>query len=70
MAKKSKGVDPELEKSIQELLKTVMADSEASLTDKMKVLDRALKLEQIKQKIADENFGTGFFPEEEEDATE
>ncbi|MDE2020673.1 MAG: hypothetical protein KGJ13_10090 [Patescibacteria group bacterium] len=70
MAKKSKGVDPELEKSIQELLKTVMADSEASLTDKMKVLDRALKLEQIKQKIADENFGTGFFSEEEEDATE
>lgn len=70
MAKKSKGVDPELEKSIQELLKQVMADTEASLTDKMKVLDRALKLEQIKQKISDDNFGTGFFADEEDDATE
>lgn len=70
MAKKSKGVDPELETSIRELLKQVMADADASLTDKMKVLDRALKLEQIKQKIADENFGTGFFSDEEEDATE
>lgn len=70
MAKKQKGVDPELEKAIQELLKSVMADTKASLTDKMKVLDRALKLEQIKQKISDENFGTGFFADEEEDATE
>jgi hypothetical protein len=67
MAKKSKGVDPELETAIQELLKSVMKDADASLTDKMKVLDRALKLEHIKQKIADETFGTGFFEDETTD---
>jgi hypothetical protein len=40
-----------------------MNDAEASLTDKMKVIDRALKLEQIKLKIIDEEYGTGFFEE-------
>ena len=66
MSKKSKGVNPELEEAISKLLRDVMQDSTASLTDKTKVLDRALKLEQIKQKISDDEWGKGFFTTEEE----
>ena len=66
MSKKGKGVNPELEEAINKLLKEVMQDSTASLTDKTKVLDRALKLEQIKQKISDDEWGKGFFNNDEE----
>ncbi len=59
--KKIKGLNPELEQAVSNLLKQVMEDETASLTDKTKVLDRALKLEQIKQKIADDEWGKGFF---------
>jgi hypothetical protein len=59
--KKIKGLNPELEQAVSKLLKQVMEDETASLTDKTKVLDRALKLEQIKQKIADDEWGKGFF---------
>lgn len=59
--KKTKGLNPELEQAVSKLLKQVMEDETASLTDKTKVLDRALKLEQIKQKIADDEWGKGFF---------
>ena len=61
MTKKIKGLNPELEQAVSSLLKQVMQDETASLTDKTKVLDRALKLEQIKQKIADDEWGKGFF---------
>ena len=61
MTKKIKGLNPELEQPVSSLLKQVMEDETASLTDKTKVLDRALKLEQIKQKIADDEWGKGFF---------
>jgi hypothetical protein len=61
MTKKIKGLNPELEQAVSNLLKQVMQDKAASLTDKTKVLDRALKLEQIKQKIADDEWGKGFF---------
>ena len=60
------GVNPELEDAISKLLREVMQDQTASLTDKTKVLDRALKLEQIKQKISDDEWGKGFFTTEEE----
>jgi len=66
MSKKAKGVNPELEQAISRLLTEVMQDPTASLTDKTKVLDRALKLEQIKQKISDDEWGKGFFTTEEE----
>ena len=66
MSKKLKGVNPELEDAISKLLREVMQDQTASLTDKTKVLDRALKLEQIKQKISDDEWGKGFFKTEEE----
>jgi hypothetical protein len=66
MSKKLKGVNPELENAISTLLREVMQDETASLTDKTKVLDRALKLEQIKQKISDDEWGKGFFNNDEE----
>jgi hypothetical protein len=65
MSKKQKGLNPELEEAVNTLLRQVMSDSTASLTDKTKVLDRALKLEQIKQKISDDEWGKGFYNDEE-----
>lgn len=59
--KKKRSVNSDLENSIMELLHEVMNDQEASLTDKMKVIDRALKLEQVRLKIEDEEYGTGFY---------
>jgi hypothetical protein len=61
----AKGLNPELEEAVSKLLRDVMTDPTASLTDKTKVLDRALKLEQIKQKIADDQWGKGFFSDDE-----
>ena len=67
MSKKSKGINPDLEKAISDLLKQVMADPTATLTDKTKVIDRALNLEKVKQKISDDEWGSGFVaPEDEE----
>lgn len=54
-----------LEEGIKQLLEQVMADPEASLTDKCKVIDRALNLEKIKQKMADDAFGSGFLGDDE-----
>ena len=49
-----------LEAAVADMLNSVMKDSTASLTDKCKVLDRALKLEAIKSKMDDDKFGSGF----------
>ena len=65
MSRKAKGLNPELEEAVNTLLRQVMNDSTASLTDKTKVLDRALKLEQIKQKISDDEWGKGFYNDDE-----
>ena len=65
MSRKQKGLNPELEDAVNTLLKQVMNDPTASLTDKTKVLDRALKLEQIKQKISDDEWGKGFYNDDE-----
>jgi len=65
MSKRQKGLNPELEEAVSKLLKEVMQDPTASLTDKTKVLDRALKLEQIKQKISDDEYGRGFYSDDE-----
>lgn len=67
MAKKQRGINPDLEKAISELLKAVMDDPEATLIDKMRVLDRALNLEKIKQKVSDDDFGSGFLSGDEEE---
>jgi 5-bromo-4-chloroindolyl phosphate hydrolysis protein len=66
VSKKSKGINPDLEKAISDLLKQVMADPTATLTDKTKVIDRALNLEKVKQKISDDEWGSGFLADEEE----
>ncbi len=66
MSKKQKGINPELEKAINDLLKQTMADPTATLTDKAKVIDRALNLEKIKQKISDDEWGSGLMTDEEE----
>jgi hypothetical protein len=65
MKKKDKGINPDLEDAINEMLKSVMVDETASITDKMKVIDRALKLESIRLKVSDDEWGSGFTTEDE-----
>jgi hypothetical protein len=65
--KKNKGVNPELENEVNELLIQVMADPMASLTDKCKVIDRAVNIEKLKQKISDDEWGSGFIATDEEE---
>jgi len=67
VAKKQKGINPDLEQAISDMLKAVMLDSTASITDKTKVIDRALKLEAIKLKMSDDEWGSGFGAVDEED---
>jgi hypothetical protein len=67
MAKKQKGINPDLEEAISTMLKAVMLDPTASITDKTKVIDRALKLEAIKLKMSDDEWGSGFGAVDEED---
>ena len=64
--KKQKGINPELEKALDQMLKEVMADSTATLTDKCKVIDRVINVEKIKQKISDDEWGSGFSTPEED----
>jgi hypothetical protein len=67
VAKKQKGINPELESAIAQMLVAVMSDPMASITDKTKVLDRALKLEAIKLKLSDDEWGSGFGMDDEDD---
>jgi hypothetical protein len=68
MSKKSKGINPELERAIEKLLKDVMADPTASLTDKCKILDRSINVEKLKSRISDDEWGSGFIATDEEDS--
>jgi hypothetical protein len=67
MSKKSKGVNPDLEDAVSTLLKEVMQDAQASLTDKCKVIDRAINIEKLKQKISDDEWGSGFIATDDEE---
>jgi len=67
--KKTPGIDPALEKAIAKLLEQTMNDAEATLTDKMKIIDRSLKLEALKLKMNDDAWGSGFFGEDEDSDT-
>ena len=58
--KKEKGINSDLEAAINKLMAQVMTDPEASITDKMKVIDRALKLEALKMKDSDSEWGSSF----------
>ena len=60
MAKKQKGVNPALEKAIEQMLASVMNDPMATLIDKCRVMDRAINVEKLKLKISDDEWGTGF----------
>jgi hypothetical protein len=66
--KKTAGIDPALEKAIAKLLEQTMNDAEATLTDKMKIIDRSLKLEALKMKLQDDAWGSGFMDDEDDDA--
>jgi len=46
--KQDKGINPDLENAINNMLVDMKTNEEWTLTDKMKILDRALKLEAIK----------------------
>ena len=65
--KKQKGINPELEEAVSKLLREVMSDPTTSLTDKTKVLDRALKLEQVKMRLLDEEWGKGFYSNDDDE---
>ena len=67
MSKKSKGVNPDLEAAVSKLLQQVMNDDMASLTDKCKVIDRAVNIEKLKQKLSDEEWGSGFSNSDDDD---
>lgn len=67
MAKKQeKGINPDLENAIGDMLSDMKTNPDWSLTDKMKILDRALKLEAIKLKISDEGWGSGLLDDDDE----
>jgi hypothetical protein len=61
MSKKAPGLNPDLEKAISEMLKQAMSDMGMEPDLKLKIIDRAINLEKIKQKIQDDSYGTGFF---------
>ena len=66
MSKKvDKNLNAELVDFINKLMKEVSKDPEAKLLDKLRVVDRALALEKIKQKIEDDQWGSGFQVEDE-----
>jgi hypothetical protein len=66
--KKVAGIDPALEKAIADLLTNTMNDAEATLTDKMKIIDRSLKLEALKLKVNDDAWGSGFFGDDDDES--
>jgi hypothetical protein len=61
----AKGVSPALEKFITEWLTKVSSDPDATELDKARVVDRFLKMEAIKAKMSDENYGAGLFGDDE-----
>ena len=65
MSKKSSGINPDLEKAVSDLLKAVMLDASVDLEVKLKVIDRAMNLEKIKQKVTDAEYGSGFLTEDD-----
>jgi hypothetical protein len=67
MSKKTKGLNPDLEDAVALLLRQVMADDQASLTDKCKVIDRMVNIEKLKQKISDDEWGSGFIATDDEE---
>lgn len=67
MSKKN-GLNPDLEKAVNDLLKRTIGDEGVDLELKLKIIDRAINLEKIKQKISDDAYGSGFFDHGDPDA--
>lgn len=67
MAKKPKGINPDLESAINGMLDEMKVNPDWSLTDKMKIIDRALKLEAIKLKADSDDWGAGLFDSSEDE---
>jgi hypothetical protein len=57
MSKKPTGINPDLEKAISELLKN---SSEQEIDIRLKIIDRAINLEKLKQKVSEDEWGSGF----------
>jgi hypothetical protein len=66
VSKKQQGINPDLERAISDMLKEVMSTPQVDTELKLKVIDRAINLEKIKQKVQDDSYGTGFFTGEGE----
>jgi hypothetical protein len=65
---KKSNVDSALKSAVSKMLKDVMAEgTTATLSDKCKVVDRALKLAAIEAKMDDPGYGTGFSDDPPED---
>ena len=60
MSKKQNGINPDLEKAISDLLKQSMSGADIDLEQKLKVIDRAINLEKLKQKVSEDEWGSGF----------
>jgi hypothetical protein len=69
MAKKrDKGINPDLEDAISQLLKSVMSDPMASLEQiKLKYWIVSLKLEAIKLKMKDDEWGASLLDGDDDD---
>ena len=65
-AKKPKGVSLALDQAVSKMLRDIMKDKNATVLDKLRVIDRSLKLEAIKLKVGSDEFGSGFFSDEDE----
>ena len=63
---KKRGISTELEKAIADMLRVTISDPEVSLDAKMKVIDRALKLEALRLKDEGSDWGTGFMNDDDE----
>lgn len=69
--KKKPKVNPAVERAVAKMLREVMAtrkkgEEQVPLLDKLRVLDRALKLEAIKAKVQDDEDGAFFNQPQEE----
>jgi hypothetical protein len=64
MSKKN-GINPDLEKAISDLLKESMKASDIDLEQKLKIIDRAINLEKLKQKVSEDEWGSGFATSED-----
>jgi hypothetical protein len=65
-APKNIEIDQRLIKYTYDFLEAVMNDSSATVTDKARALDRATRLEALKQKVGD-SYGSGLFGEDDEE---